>query len=255
MKNNKGFAEIGIILSIIVVLIVGAGAYYFGTKNNSTPKSTALNNNKLVPAEKLDQNSTDKNSVTQTTTIQPNLDQTPKVSSGSEDTTCYQNPKYFVIAQQDTLSAGDNILIKYKTNADQNISCEYSVDKTDYELKNTCSYGPVCYLAQYVSNIEGNLLIVDEGTGPDNRNIIIYDLTKRAKVFSDTYSTGDLSYLQNNTIIYWVNTNEIANKQNCPEIDEYQKMGGKAVLESKISLNLSSLTKNGLGEYRCSYAE
>ena len=44
MKNNKGFLGLGIILAIIVVLVIGGGAYYLGTKNVSVPKNTEENN-------------------------------------------------------------------------------------------------------------------------------------------------------------------------------------------------------------------
>jgi len=246
MRNNKGFVGMGIILAIITVLIVGGGAYYLGTKNNIVNNPVLQNTEENLPAENQNQNVTNQTSTE---------DQTFKKSSSSSNTNCIYNSKYFVIDRADPLSAGDDILIKYKTEKNQNISCEYVVSKTDFEIKNSCNDGPVCYRAQYSSNLKNNLLIVDQGTGTENRGIIIYDLIKKSEVFKDTYSSGDLLYPDNNTISYWINTKETANKENCPKIDEYEKQGGGAKLETKVSLDLSNFTKTNLGESRCSYSQ
>lgn len=48
MKYNKGFAPLAIIAIIVGVLVIGVGAYYLGTKNNSIPKNTEENN---IPKE------------------------------------------------------------------------------------------------------------------------------------------------------------------------------------------------------------
>ena len=56
MKNNKGFLGLGLILAIIAVLVVGGGAYYLGTKNDSVPKSVENN----LPIETQDQNNNPK---------------------------------------------------------------------------------------------------------------------------------------------------------------------------------------------------
>lgn len=169
---------------------------------------------------------------------------------------CYDRTNYFIISRADPLNAGDDILVKNKSDKNQNIPCDYNVGKTDFELKNSCNDGPVCYRAQHLSSIKDNLLIVDEGTGTENRNIVIYDLTKKVKVFSDTYNSFvDSIEPQGNIITYWQTTNTIANSENCPKIKEYQNQGGGAKIETKTSLDLSTLTKKELGETRCSYSQ
>ncbi|MFA4975245.1 MAG: hypothetical protein WC839_03115 [Candidatus Paceibacterota bacterium] len=44
MNKNKGFIGMGLILAIIAVLIIGGGAYYLGTKNESISKDIVTNN-------------------------------------------------------------------------------------------------------------------------------------------------------------------------------------------------------------------
>ncbi len=169
---------------------------------------------------------------------------------------CYDTANYFVITRANPQNAGEDILVKYKSDKSQNISCNYSLEETDFEIKNTCNDGPSCYRAQHLSGVFDNLLIIDEGTSPENRGLIVYDLTKKSMVFSDTYNSSNNSLdPQGNIISYWHSTKDIADEQNCPKIKEYKSLGGGAKTETKISLDLSSLTRKELGETRCSYSQ
>ena len=51
MNKNKGFIGLGLILVIIAVLVVGGGAYYLGTKNESVSKNAEEN----LPTENQNQ--------------------------------------------------------------------------------------------------------------------------------------------------------------------------------------------------------
>ncbi|TSC52324.1 MAG: hypothetical protein LiPW41_535 [Parcubacteria group bacterium LiPW_41] len=169
---------------------------------------------------------------------------------------CYDMANYFVIVRANPQSAGEDILVKYKLDKNQNIPCDYSLEETDFEIKNTCNDGPLCYRAQHLSGVFDNLLVIDEGTSPENRGLIVYDLIKKSMVFSDTYNSSDNSLdPQGDIISYWHSTKDIANDQNCPKIKEYQSLGGGAKIETKISLDLLSLARKELGETRCSYSQ
>ena len=228
MKTNKGFALVALLAIIVGVLVVGGGAYLWGKKGNVK-----------VPPNVIQ--SVDNTKVSIDFTLNGN--------------TCHDRSNYFIITRADPLNAGDDILIKYKTSINQKIDCNYLVGENDFELKNACFDRPVCYHAQHFSYIKDNLLIIDEGTGPENRGLIFYDLVKRAKVFEDTYNSGESILPQNNIITYWQNTKEKVTIQNCPKMKEYQDHGGSAVIETKVSLDLSTLIKKELGESRCSYAQ
>ncbi len=155
---------------------------------------------------------------------------------------CVSNNKYFVVEKNLTDSVGANHLVKYKINENQNFSCEYVVEKGDFEIKNEW--------AEYTLALENNFLILDSGTGPDPRGLIIYDLNARKKVFEDTYSRPIT--IQNNTINYWTEAVEKATEVNCPELKEYEAGGLGAAIDAHVSLNLSNLIKKDLGERRCS---
>lgn len=155
---------------------------------------------------------------------------------------CVSSDKYFVISQGQGYGVGSNILIKYKSSSSQSISCEYLKDDKDFEIKND--------FAEYVMAIENNFLILDSGTGPDPRGLIIYDLNTRKKIYDDSYSKP--VSISNNVIEYWTETKKIVTKENCPEYWSLEDGGVWAAIDARVSLNLLTLTKKESVEYRCS---
>ncbi len=155
---------------------------------------------------------------------------------------CVGNDKYFVIESGLKESVGANHLVKFKTHANQNFICEYKFEKGDFEIKN--------YRTEYTLALEDNFLILDSGTGPDPRGLIIYDLNLRKKVFEDSYSQP--INIQNHTVDYWIGTTKPATEQNCPEFKKWEEGGLVSAIDTHVSLNLSTLVKKELGEYRCS---
>lgn len=157
---------------------------------------------------------------------------------------CISNDKYFVTYKYLNGDVGSDILVKYKTNKGQNFSCNYEVEKNDFEIKNEW--------AEYTLALENNFLILDSGTGPDPRGLIIYNLDSRKKVYTDEYFEESV-IIQNNTINYWSPTNQKATPENCFKFSEYEKNGeGAEGIDSHVVLDLSNLSKKELGEYRCS---
>ena len=155
---------------------------------------------------------------------------------------CVGNDKYFVISADRTDDVGIDILVKYKSSSSQNISCEYLKNDKDFEIKDEG--------AAYIMALENNFLILDEGTGPFPRGLIIYDLSSRKKVLEDSYL--EPVNIKNNIINYWTETTINANEENCStyKLNEENFMG--SAIETRVSLDLLTLVKKELGEYRCS---
>lgn len=169
----------------------------------------------------------------------------PKVcilNSKVYEESCVGNDKYFVIESKLTDSVGANHLTKYKTDGNQNFDCKYVVEKGDFEIRNE--------RAEYTLALENNFLILDSGTGPTPRGFIAYDLNLRKKVYEDSYSQP--INIQNNLVDYWTVTTKPVTEQNCPEFKKWEERGLGSVIDARVSLNLSTLIKKELGEYRCS---
>lgn len=157
---------------------------------------------------------------------------------------CKENSKYFVISREN--NGVSDFLVKNKTSNNQVIPCSYDVEEGNFELKNQT--------ATYFLALTDNFLVLDMGTAPPPRTLIVYNLGSRNEIYTDSYSglakVRDIGVL-NDTITYWNPTNEKVTGENCPKLSEYTAGGLGAEIEAKISLNLSNLVKKELGEYRC----
>jgi len=96
----------------------------------------------------------------------------------------------------------------------------------------------------------GNYLIIDMGTAPYPRGLLIFDLNSKKEVLNDRYSIPlDIT---DATVKYWMPTKEKVTAQNCPESAGWYENGLGAELETHISFDLKTLEKNDLGEqHRC----
>jgi len=154
---------------------------------------------------------------------------------------CHSSSKYFVIQKSLSDSVGSNILIKYKTNPNQNFSCAYTVAGGDFEIKNV--------LAEYFLAFTDNFLVLDSGTAPEPRGLVVYDLRSRKIVFTDSYAKPVT--VAGDSITYLSKTDRKPTLQNCPNLNDYTKNGLGAVIMSKVTVNLLSLDKKDMGESEC----
>ena len=104
--------------------------------------------------------------------------------------------------------------------------------------------------ATYFVSLENNFLIIDHGTAPDPRGLIVYDLNLQKKVYSDRYSKP--IEIKDDTITYWSPISQKVTVENCPESTGWYKNGLGAGIESHITLSLQDFSVKELGESRCS---
>lgn len=253
-------------LGIVVVIVLGVGTYSVFIKN--APKESFESILPEQPVQKNSQSQQKVNSAPTQQAVSPSITENLKsndftgcMNNGGKDITpdfnapkkcildnkiyesdCVSNDKYFVVEKGLIDSVGSDILVKYKSTKDQKYSCEYLASDSDFQIKNE--------LAEYVLALENNFLILDSGTGPQPRRLIVYDLISRKKVFTDSYSNPIA--VNNDTVTYWSPVNTKPDETNCPKLTEYTSLGLGAEIEAHVVLTLSTLNKTELGEYRCS---
>ncbi len=162
------------------------------------------------------------------------------VTVAEEKTVCHESPAYLVV-EGPTGEVGTNFLIKYKSKADSKIKCEYSVQDGDFEIKNEW--------AEYFLALQNNLLILDSGTGPDPRGLIIWNLNDHKKVYSGTYS--EPYEIKPGYLEFWTET-EKATEANCPEKKEWEAGGLGAGIDTRVTLNLADFSITRSSQTRCS---
>ncbi len=104
--------------------------------------------------------------------------------------------------------------------------------------------------AQYFLASTTNFLLIDQGTAPDPRTLIVYDLNECNKTYEGQYSKP--FEIKDEAVTFWEPTKEEVNDKNCPKRQEYLGGGLGVGIESHITMDLFSLVKKSLSETRCS---
>lgn len=156
------------------------------------------------------------------------------------ETECHDSERHFVITRG-RANVGEDILVKPKAPG-QTIRCHYVVAQGDVEFTGE---NPTYFLG-----IEGDFLVLDEGTAPPPRGLKIYDLVGKEFVYADTYNRP--LEITGGSIVYWQALPTPANASNCPEYAQYTSQGLGAGLEREVVFAFSTLKASTTGKERCS---
>lgn len=153
---------------------------------------------------------------------------------------CMQSPEYFVV-DIGPEGPGLDVIAKHKTSANEAFPCTDAVAKGDVVVQND--------LPEFVLGVAEHFLVIDSGTAPPPRGLIIYDLDTQTSTFSDTYSPPiDIA---TGTVTYWEVTSQAPTARNCPALAQYSSDGLGAVIESRVTLELATMKAVPLGASQC----
>ena len=153
---------------------------------------------------------------------------------------CHDAGRYRVVARP-TDSVGTDFLVQSRGPGDDRRACNYMPRPGDLEIRNES--------AEYFLALRGSKLLLDSGTAPEPRGLIIWDLDKRAKVYAGTYSSP---YRVDRTgISFWMPSGEATESQ-CPQAAPWRMQGLGAALETQVRLNFADLKLVPSRVVRCS---
>lgn len=158
----------------------------------------------------------------------------------AEGITCHQNEEYFVAVRQREEEVGEDILVKRKEE-NGSFDCAYEIASGDREFN---------LEAGHFFDLSDGHLLIDQGTAPPPRNIIVMDLETGEEVYRDQYNRP--AAVVGDDFTYWKPSDETPTTDNCPELSGWEASGLGAGLEEEVSLNLNDLTVTESGELRCS---
>jgi len=98
-------------------------------------------------------------------------------SSNVPGARCYMSARYIVVERQETEAVGSDFFIRQRETG----RCDADSLQGDYVLRDEW--------AAYFSALHGDVLLLDSGTGPDLRALILIDLAARQKL-------AELSYVE-----------------------------------------------------------
>jgi hypothetical protein len=148
----------------------------------------------------------------------------PFSAAATGSATCHDGEQYRVIAKP-AESAGHHFITRKKMPGDDGKPCLYSVEPGDFEIRNKN--------AAHFLALAGSLLILDRGTAPEPRDLILWDVEKRIKVYSGTYS-GPYR-IESNGIYFWQQSGE-ATDANCAQAARWREQGLGAAIETEVWL-------------------
>lgn len=160
----------------------------------------------------------------------------------ASDVECHDGSAYAIVTRSRDGEVGQDILIKKKSSSSSTPQCVYQKEDGDIELAED---GPTYALA-----LIGEYLLLDSGTAPFPRGLAVYDISKQKEVYTDRYNgpteAGEHSYT------YWQPVDTKPTATNCPELAQWEANGLGAGIERHVTLDLSTLKVQDLGEMRCS---
>jgi hypothetical protein len=154
-------------------------------------------------------------------------------------TACHDDGRYRVIARP-AASAGTDFLVKQLGRGRSIPPCKYLPREGDVEIRNEN--------AEYFLGLEGEFLILDSGTAPEPRGLIVWDIAKRQKVYTGSYS-GPVS-IDGDGIGFWQPAGE-ATDANCPQAAGWRAQGLGAGLEVRVRLAFTDMKTVPGTETRC----
>jgi len=94
-------------------------------------------------------------------------------------------------------------------------------------------------------------LIIDQGTGPEPRGLVLLDFAARKSVYDDLYDNP--LEVKGGVLRYWRPTEIKATKENCPKYDEWVAEGLPPIIERQVEvdLRLSTPTRIESKKLRC----
>lgn len=165
-------------------------------------------------------------------------------SSTAANITCMQSPEYFVVVNGPQ-EPGLDVIAKHKTSPGETFPCADVPAAGDVVVQND--------LPEFVLGVAQHFLVIDSGTAPPPRGLIVYDLDTQTSTFSDTYSPPvDVA---TDTVTYWEATKQAPTTGNCPDLARYSADGLGAVIASRVTLDLGTMATTSLGAYQCEPAQ
>ncbi len=157
---------------------------------------------------------------------------------------CRAFSKYVVFTTPTEDGVGEDIRVSLRQpNATLNQSCNINTAKTLMMIANDDS--------NFFFGLFGDYLFVDVGTGPEPRELRIYDLAKKKKIYTDSYAQPVKISSGPSLDFYRALENNLP-KRDCPQAKKWEAGGLGYGFEQRVILDLTTLKAKPVGKPRCS---
>ena len=164
----------------------------------------------------------------------------PMLASAAGRTVCHDEGRYRVIARP-TDRVGTDFLVKQLVRGRSVPACKYLPRAGDLEIRNES--------AEYFLGLQGDILVLDSGTAPEPRGLVLWNLATRQKVYTGSYAQP--VKIDATGMSFWQESGP-ATDANCPQATQWHAQGLGAAVEAEVRLAFADLRVAPLGPTRCS---
>ena len=163
----------------------------------------------------------------------------PKTADVSR-ATCYQNDAHFIITEEGP-DLGSSFLIKWKNEGQPVPPCVFNPVKGDMMFS---GYNFVALV--------GNKLVLDQGSAPNPRCIMVFDLDKQDKILEQDYypTNGTGIKVVGSSVGFWENRGMRPTPDNCPNYQNLMRAGNPGFVQY-VTVDLDTLQKTASGPVEC----
>lgn len=150
---------------------------------------------------------------------------------------CHESDRYRVVEQPVADGPGTDFLVRPLSPGVSQLPCRYDPGPGDFVIRHVDNER---FLA-----LNGALLVIDNGTGPDARELIVWDLAARRKLLHQRH--GGLVSADSQRVVFWRATRILPTADNCPPLERWKAQLLGAAIEvqtewSAIDRRLRDLT-------------
>lgn len=155
---------------------------------------------------------------------------------------CYDNERYHVIAQDLEDSTGQRIAMLKRAPGDPPPACTVAQAKSLPAL--------AVPEDSYAIGLKQHFLLIDQGTGPDGRQLVLWNLQQGHVVWHSAYADL-LRDGSPDTLTFWRPEDRAPDEAHCPKLRQWRKESLGAAMEQQVQLRLADLKVTTLGRWRC----
>jgi hypothetical protein len=137
---------------------------------------------------------------------------------------------------------GSDIFVTARRKIFTEVNCEKMSRHCDLKVMNTW--------AEYFSAKKGKFLFIYSESG-GRRYVYIYDITTGTRIFKSDFSEP-ISFNAQGELSFWTEARKAAERE-CPSYNKWKKLGVIPIIETRVFIELSTLTLMPSEETRCSY--
>jgi len=166
----------------------------------------------------------------------------PAAAAAGAKPVCYDSARYHVIAQDLDDGPGQRIAVLARKPGDATPACSAAQAKALPAL--------AVPEESYAVGLKQDFLLLDQGTGPDGRELLLWDLRSARVAWRSAYD--ELLHEQRaDALVFWRPEKKAADEAGCPQLRQWRKESLGAVMEQQVRLTLADLSVSPLGRWRC----